>query len=263
MRREHVFAIGGDRARREAARPLVRHVGRPGRDGDAGRQTLDVDGEIDARQRLVEIVDVEEDGVFGRIERAEVHQMTVAAGLHRRAGDRLMGEIGRHHGRRAAQKPERVRHHALVALRQKRGHPLGVGLRKDGDGVSIPRTVQLRMGFARRADSQRPAVLVSIGAIVQSSGHGEDPRRRGGVRRRSARRTAPRLTSSMGPREVPGPEQASPPIAAQCSVGSAHRPVAGFSQAPVLILTAPYAVAPSVAMTVRTAAAQGESGANR
>ena len=35
--------------------------GRPGRDSDAGRQTLDVDGEIDARQGLVEIVDVEED----------------------------------------------------------------------------------------------------------------------------------------------------------------------------------------------------------
>ena len=83
---EHVFAIGGDRACREAARALVRHVRRPGGDGDAGRQTLDVDGEIDAGQRLIEIVDVEEDVVFGRIERAEVHQMAVAAGLHRRPG---------------------------------------------------------------------------------------------------------------------------------------------------------------------------------
>ena len=63
--REHVFAISRYRARREAARPFVRHMRRPGRDGDAGRQTLDVDGEIDARQGLVEIVDVEEDIVFG------------------------------------------------------------------------------------------------------------------------------------------------------------------------------------------------------
>ena len=146
---EHVFAIGGHRARREAARPLVRHVRRPGRDGDAGRQTLDVDGEIDARQRLIEIVDVEQDVVFGRIERAEVHQMTVAAGLHRRPGKRLMREIGRHHRRRAAKEPERVRHHALVALGQKLGDPLGVGFRKNGDRVPISGAVQFRMGFAR------------------------------------------------------------------------------------------------------------------
>ena len=177
---EHMLAIGGDCARREAARPLVRHVRRPGGDRDAGRQTLDVDGEIDAGQSLVEIVDVEEDGAFGRIERAEVHQVTVAAGLHRRPGDRLAREIGRHHRRRAAQKPERVRHHALVALRQKRGHPLGVGFGQNGDGIPVPGTLQLGMGFARRAGSQRPAVLISIGAILQSSGHGEHLRIQGG-----------------------------------------------------------------------------------
>ena len=173
--REHVFAISGHCARREAARPLVRHVGRLGRDGDAGRQTLDVDGEIDAGQRLIEIIDVEEDVVFGRIERAEVHQMTVAAGLHRRPGHRLMREIGRHHRRRAAKKPERVRHHSLVTLRQKLGDPLGVGFRQNGDGVAIPGAVQLRMGFARDARSQLSALLVSLCATLQSCGHGENP----------------------------------------------------------------------------------------
>ena len=147
--REHVFAIGGHGAGSEAARPLVRHVRRPGRDGDAGRQTLDVDGEIDARQRLIEIVNVEEDVVFGRIERAEVHQMTVAAGLNRRAGNRLMREIGRHHGRRAAKKAERVGRHELVTQRQEFGDPLRVGFRKNGDGVPIPGAMQFRMGLAR------------------------------------------------------------------------------------------------------------------
>ena len=132
-----MLAISGHCARGEAARPLVRHGGGLGRDGDAGRQTLEVDGEIDAGQRLVEIVDVEQDVVFGRIERAEVHQMTVAAGLHRGSGERLMRKIGRHHRRRAAKKPERVRHHALVALRHERGDPLCVGLGKYGDRVPI------------------------------------------------------------------------------------------------------------------------------
>ena len=175
-----MLAIGGHRARREAARPLVRHIRRPRGDRDACRQTLDVDGEIDAWQSLIEIVDVEEDVAFGRIERAEVHQVTVAAGLHRRPGNRLVGKIDRHHGRRAAQKAKRVHHHALVPLRQKRGHTLGVGFGQDGDGVSIAGTVQLRMGFTPRAGSQLPAVLISIGAILQSSCHGECPRRRRG-----------------------------------------------------------------------------------
>ena len=172
---EHVFAVGGDRAGRQAAGALVRHVRRPCRDGDAGRKTLEVDGEIDARQRLIEIVDVEEDVVFGRIERAKVHQMTVAAGLHRRPGNRLMREIGRHHGRRAAKKPERVRRHQLVTPRQEFGDPLGVGFRKNGDGVPIPGAMQLRMGFARDARSQLSTVLVSICATLQSSSHGENP----------------------------------------------------------------------------------------
>jgi hypothetical protein len=86
-----------------------------------------------------------------------------------------MRKIGRHHRRRAAKEPERVRHHALVTLRQKLWNSLGVGFRKNSDSVAISRTVQLRMSFARRAASQISAVLVSIGAILQRSGHGEHP----------------------------------------------------------------------------------------
>ena len=106
-----MLAIISHCARGEAARLLARHMGGVGRDGDASRQTLDVDGEIDAGQRLIKIVDVEEDVVFGRIERAEVHQMTIAAGLNRNPGERLMREIGRHHRGRAAKKRERIRRH--------------------------------------------------------------------------------------------------------------------------------------------------------
>ncbi len=188
---EHVFAIGGHNARREAARPPVRHVRRLGRDGDAGRKPLEIDGEIDAGQRLVEIIDVEEDVVFGRIERAEVHQMTVAAGLHRRPGERLMREIGRHHRRRAAQEGERVDHHSLVALGDELGDPLGVGFRQNGDRVPIPGAMQFRVSLARGPRSQLPALLVSLGATLQSCGHGESPGRRMCAGANSRGRTGP------------------------------------------------------------------------
>ena len=150
---EHVFAIISHCARGEAARPLVRHGGGLGRDGDAGRQTLEVDGEIDAWQRLVEIVDVEQDIVFGRIERAEVHQMTVAAGLHWGPGKRLMRKIGRHNRRRAAKKPEGVHHHAPVTFRHELGDPPRVGFCKYGDRVPIQGAAEFPVGFARDAGS--------------------------------------------------------------------------------------------------------------
>jgi len=84
-----VFAIRCNRARGNAARPLIRHAQILGRNHDAGGEALEVDGKIDTGQRLIEIVDVEQDVVFRRVERAKIHQMTVAAGLNRNAGDRL------------------------------------------------------------------------------------------------------------------------------------------------------------------------------
>jgi hypothetical protein len=45
------------------------------------------------------------------------------------------------------------------------------------------------------------------------------------------------------------------PKTAQCPIGHARGRMAGCSQAPVLILTAPDALAPSIAVAIRTAAA--------
>jgi hypothetical protein len=109
--------------------------------------------------------------------------MTVAARLHRRPSNGLMREIGRHHGRRAAKKPERIRSHKLVTQWQQLGDPLVVGFRKNGDSVPIQGAMQLRVGFAGRARSQICALLVSISPTLQSSGHGENPRKRSRVRR--------------------------------------------------------------------------------
>jgi hypothetical protein len=45
------------------------------------------------------------------------------------------------------------------------------------------------------------------------------------------------------------------PKTTQCSIGHARGRMAGCSHAPVLILAAPDALAPSIAMAIRTAAA--------
>jgi hypothetical protein len=84
-----------------------------------------------------------------------------------------MREIGRHHRRRAAKKPERIRRHKLVAERQKLADPLGVGFRQNGDGVAIQGAMEFRMRFARDARSQVSALLVSLCAALQSCSHGE------------------------------------------------------------------------------------------
>jgi hypothetical protein len=110
--------------------------------------------------------------------------MAIAAGLHRRACDRLMREISRHHRRRAAKKTERVQHHALVALRQKFRDALGVGFRKDRDRVAIPGSMQLGVRFARDARLQFSALVVSLCAALQNDG----PAKNGGKRTRRRRK---------------------------------------------------------------------------
>src|ERR1019366_7478605 len=75
--------------------------------------------EIDAGQSLVEIVDVEENTSFRRVEGPEIHHMAVAAGLHVRAGLRKSREIMGHHGGGAPQEGEGRLQHAFVADREK------------------------------------------------------------------------------------------------------------------------------------------------
>jgi hypothetical protein len=86
-----------------------------------------------------------------------------------------MRKICRHHGRRAAKEPERIRHHAFVTLRQEFFDPPGVGLGENGDGVPVVGAVQLGMSLARDALSQFSAVLVSVCATLQSNSHGDNP----------------------------------------------------------------------------------------
>jgi len=69
---------------------------------DACSQSLEVDREIDAGQRLVEIIDVEKNIFLRGGKGSEVHQMAVAAGLDGDSRDRLVPQVLRHHRGRAA-----------------------------------------------------------------------------------------------------------------------------------------------------------------
>jgi hypothetical protein len=58
---------------------------------------------IDARQRLVEIIDVEKNVIFGGDEGAEIHQMAVAASLYRKTSGWLTGKVCCHYRSRSTQ----------------------------------------------------------------------------------------------------------------------------------------------------------------
>ena len=68
-------------------------------------------------QRLVEVVDAEDEPPVGRGEGAEVREVRVAAQLHLQPGSRRAGEIGRHQVRGAAVERERRDEHPPVADR--------------------------------------------------------------------------------------------------------------------------------------------------
>ena len=163
----HVRPVGFDRGHHDGPGLLFRRPRNQRGDCDAGREALYVDREIDSRQRLVKIVGVEQDVVFRRHERAEVHQMAVAAGLHRQMGYRLIGKIGCHDGRRAAQECEGIDRHASVALRHQFRHAILVAFRQDGDGIARQLCRQIRVRFTRRLGAKGLTLLVPVGARTQ------------------------------------------------------------------------------------------------
>ncbi len=75
-----------------------------------------------ARERLVEIVDVEHDPAFRRGVGAEIQQVAVATNLHLQAGSRTIGQVGGHDAGRAAVERERRLQHPAIADRQQFRH---------------------------------------------------------------------------------------------------------------------------------------------
>ena len=134
-------------------------------------ETLQIDGEIDARQRLIKIVHVEQDIVLGSNEGAEVHQVAVAACLHRYSGHWLGGQVCRHHRGGAAQERERVDRHARITLRHKLRNAIRIALGENCNGIARHRSFKVGMCFSRRLASERFAHLEPLGTRTQSDRH--------------------------------------------------------------------------------------------
>ena len=93
----HTGAVGFDGRGRGRACALVRELRCQRGRRDACSQSLEVDHEVDAGQRLVEVIDVEKNVFLRGGESSEVHQMVVAACLDGNSCDRLMPQVLRHH----------------------------------------------------------------------------------------------------------------------------------------------------------------------
>ena len=100
------FAVGAHRVRRRLRGLAVGQSEMLGGDDNARGQPLDVPLPW-RRQCFVEIVDVEKDVALRRGEPAEIHQVSVAAGLHAKPGHCGRSQVSRHDGGRPAIEGER------------------------------------------------------------------------------------------------------------------------------------------------------------
>ncbi len=132
------------------------------RDRDARRQALDVPLPR-ARERLVEVVDVEHQIPLRRGEAAEVRQVRVPAQLRREARARRARQIRGHDVRRAAEERERRGHHPPVTDRDQLRHPRGRLLLQQRDRVRALRPrLPLRVARARRFHARRFAPRAAL-----------------------------------------------------------------------------------------------------
>ena len=104
------------------------------------------------RQRLVEVVEIEDGAAIGRREQPEVRQVGIAAALHAQPRRRAARQVGRHDRRGPAIEGERRDDHPPVPDRHELGHPRGVLLVDDADRVRPAR----RAPPTRRAPPAAP-----------------------------------------------------------------------------------------------------------
>ena len=110
-------------------------------DREARDQPLEIPFER-ARQRLVEVVDVEHKPPIGRGESTEVRQVRIAAQLHVQTRPRRTLEVCRHQVRRATVERKRRDHHPPVADRHQLRHPRRRLLLQQLDRVTATRRRQ-------------------------------------------------------------------------------------------------------------------------
>ena len=133
----HRVPVGARGRLRHRPPPLAADAVFAGGDREAGGEPLDVPLPR-PRQRLVEVVEVEDEAAVGRREDAEVGEVGVAAGLDPQAGGGRCREIGRHHGGGAAEEGERRGRHPAVADRDQLRDPGDRLSLEDRDGVLAP-----------------------------------------------------------------------------------------------------------------------------
>ena len=152
--------------------------------GEAGDEPLQIPLER-ARQRLVEVVHVEDEPPVGRRVGAEVRQVRVAAQLGVQARPRRAGEVGGHEVRGAAVEGERRDEHPPVADRHELGHARLRLLLEQGDRVgairgrlprrvSLPRHLRARGLAACATRSATVGVLHRFGAGLAAPAWGLD-----------------------------------------------------------------------------------------
>ena len=124
-------AMQDDGAPRGRSEPVV-----PGGDLEAGRKALDVPLPR-PRDRLVEVVDVEDELALGRLEEAEVHEVGVAAELSAQPALRRPVQIRGHEQRPAAIERARRDEHAPIADGDEFGDPVGRLLLEQADRAGL------------------------------------------------------------------------------------------------------------------------------
>src|SRR5690349_298664 len=119
----HRFAIATGDCEDGRAALCVAEAAVPGGDLEARGEALDIPLER-AAQRLVEVVEVEDERPLRRGEAAEVREVRVAAKLDVEPRSRRRREVMRHYGGSAAVHRERRGEHAAVADRDELGDAL-------------------------------------------------------------------------------------------------------------------------------------------
>ena len=164
----HLSAIAADSQSRRVTGVAVGEAIVPRGDGEACRQALDVPVER-RRERLIEVVDVEDQPPVGRGEHAEIQQVRVTAGLHPDISRGRVREIPCHRRRRAAEVGKRRGGHAPIADRDQIRYPGPGLLLENGDRVGpVLRRCPLRVAD-RGANLRRSRPLERHSSGVSTS----------------------------------------------------------------------------------------------
>jgi hypothetical protein len=152
----HRLAISGHGSNEDLAPLLPAEPVLPAGNRKAGGQSFDVPLER-AWVSLVEVVDVEHEATFGRLEDAEVAEMCVATQLDVEPRVGRTSQVGRHQERAPAVERERRRHHPAIPDRDQLRNPRRrLGL-QELYRVGSPVDQKFALGLARHRLARSPS----------------------------------------------------------------------------------------------------------